>query len=89
MRVGGLLAQSAPQDGVLGGGWFRQASPPGADEAWDDVQPIAIAEWKKGCNPAIAGVTAIVRYKVYAAWMFEACIPFGPLVASKVTFWPS
>ena len=27
-----------------------------------------------------------VRCKAYAAWMFEACIPFGPLVASKVTF---
>jgi hypothetical protein len=23
---------------------------------------------------------------VIAAWMFEACIPLGPLVASKVTF---
>ena len=28
----------------------------------------------------------IVQYKAYAGWMFEACIPFGPLVASKVTF---
>jgi hypothetical protein len=64
-----------------GVGWFRQP-PPHADEGRADVRPIRIAEWKKGCNPAITGVTAIVQYKVYAAWMFEACIPLGPLVAS-------
>src|SRR5258706_5089208 len=25
----------------------------------------------------------------YAPWMFEACLPFGPVVTSKLTFWPS
>ena len=45
-------------------------------------ESIAIAEMEKGCNPAITGVTAIVRCEVYTGWMFEACMPLGPLVAS-------
>ncbi len=27
--------------------------------------------------------------RYYAAWIFEACWPLGPVVTSKETFWPS
>ena len=27
--------------------------------------------------------------RYYAAWIFEACLPLGPVVTSKETFWPS
>ncbi len=30
-----------------------------------------------------------LRVSQPAAWMFEACLPFGPCVTSKLTFCPS
>ena len=31
----------------------------------------------------------LVRWERQADWMFDACLPFGPWVTSKLTFWPS
>ena len=51
---------------------------------------VASAGKKKGrAVPGLSfprGGKGVVRQ---TAWMLLACLPFGPLVTSKETFWPS
>lgn len=38
-------------------------------------------------KPRRTGVFRFNLLRVYAAWMFEACLPFWPSVTSKLTRW--
>src|SRR6476646_11058096 len=78
-----LILPGRPTFGTAGrgGGWF---APTGGVVKLR--QAISMGD-KKG--RAVPGLFIPNEDRRQAAWMFEACLPFGPGVTSKLTFWPS
>src|SRR6185436_18236741 len=55
-------------------------------ELGSDPKTPRKSPWREPSKGFFAANTAPLAY---AAWMLDACLPLGPCVTSKETFWPS
>jgi len=65
------------------------ALPPGAEKQCRRKKSPLDRRGRVGFFQFWIAFTGLTRLRAQAAWMFDACLPFGPWVTSNDTFWPS